>query len=124
MNTLLFGGKTDVENRISIGVVKKIKDGLIALFHGIPATRARQERVKVAKAEIEAYDQFIEFLKTGGYSAEEIKSIITQILISESSEDNPVKHLQVISDLVERKRINFQINLITTKTTHERILSL
>jgi hypothetical protein len=124
INTPLPGGKTNVENRISIGVVKKIKNGLITLFHGMPATQARQERAEVTTGKIEAYDQFVEFLKTADYSEDEIKSIITQILISESSDDNPVKHLKVISDLVERKRINFQINLITTKASHERTLSL
>lgn len=96
-------------NRISLGVVKKIKDGFLSFFHEIPSAKARQERAKATKDELEAFEQFVEFLKTVGYSAKDRKSLIAQILTSGSSEDNPVKNLQVISDLVERKRINFQI---------------
>ncbi len=98
-----------MKNRISLRVAKKFKDGFIALFHEIPAARARKERAEATIKEIEAYDQFLKFLETVGYSPEERKSFIAKILASKSSDDNPIKQLQVINELVERKRISFQI---------------
>ncbi len=98
-----------MENRISLRVAKKIKDGFIALFHEIPAAQARKERAEATMKEIEAYEQFLKFLETVGYSPGERKSIIAKILASKISEDNPIKELQVISDLVKRERISFQI---------------
>ena len=98
-----------MKNRMSLRIVKKFKDGFLALFHEIPTAKARQERAEATIKEIEAYDEFVKFLKAAGFTPEEIKSIIAKILASTSSEDNPIKQLQVINDLVERKRISCQI---------------
>ncbi len=98
-----------MKNKISLRVVKKFKDAFINIFHKIPAARARKERAEATIKEIEAYNQFLKFLETAGYSPGERKSIIAQILASTSSEDNPIKQLQVINDLVKRKRISCQI---------------
>ena len=109
MNILLLLGGTDMENKISLRLAKNVKDGLIALFHEVPAARARKERAEATIKEVEAYDQFLKFLETVGYSPEERKLIIARILASKSSEDNPIKNLQVIAGLFESNRIGFQI---------------
>lgn len=119
MNILLLRGGTDMENRISLRIAKKFKDGLMALFHEIPTARARKERAEATMKEIEAYDQFLKFLETAGYSPKERKLIIARILASKSSEDNPIKNLQVITDLVERKRIGFQITNDSDDSTND-----
>jgi 5'-deoxynucleotidase YfbR-like HD superfamily hydrolase len=98
-----------MKNRISVRIAKKFKDGLLALFHEIPEARARKERAYATTKEIEAYDQLLKFLETAGYFPGERKSIIAKILASKSSEDNPIKQLQVINDLAKRKRISCQI---------------
>ena len=98
-----------MKNRISLRIAKKFKDGLFALFHEIPEAKARKERAEATLKEIEAYNQFLKFLKAAGYSPEERKSFIAKILASKSSEDNPIKELQVINDLVKRERISCQI---------------
>ncbi|MCK4825078.1 hypothetical protein KA005_55535 [bacterium] len=98
-----------MKNRISLRIAKKFKDGFFALFHEIPVAQARKDKADATIKEIEAYNQFLKFLETAGYSPGERKSIIAQILASTSSEDNPIKQLQVINDLVKRKRISCQI---------------
>lgn len=112
-----------MENKISLRVAKKLKDGLMALFHEIPTAQARKERAEATIKEIEAYDQFLKFLETAGYSPKERKFIIARILASKSSEDNPIKNLQVITDLVERKRIGFQITNDSDESTNDEASS-
>jgi len=99
-----------MKNKISLRVAKKFVDAFINIFHEIPKERARKKRAEAAKEEIEVYNQFLKFLETAGYSPGERKSIIENILTSKSSEDNPIKELQVINDLAKRKRISCQIS--------------
>ena len=98
-----------MKNKISLQVAKKLKDAILNIFHEIPEARARKERAEATIKEIEACDQFLKFLETAGYSDGERKSVIAKILTSKNSDDNPIKELQVINDLVKRKRISFQI---------------
>ena len=110
-------------NRISLNLAKNVAKSLQAIFFGIPAARARQEHaaadVREADADIrkteasiknvDAYDRLWDFLEKAGFSEDERKAIIAGQITAKSELGDMIKHLQVISDLVKRGRIRFQI---------------
>ena len=103
-------------NRISISIAKNIADSLYGIFFGIPAARSRKEKyeadIKGSEADmmkVEAYERLLDFLKKAGFSKNEIKIILTEQITFRDQEGNMMKNLQVIDELVNLHRINFQI---------------
>ena len=125
LNEIRIGKHTDehaaasifsMGNRISLNLAKNIAETLSGIFFGMPAVKAREahadadmRKSEASMEKAEAFDCMLEFLEKAGISEKERKAIVVDQITSGDRRGNMLEHLQIISDLVERKRINFQI---------------
>lgn len=59
--------------------------------------------------EVEAYDRLLAFLEKLGFSENQRKAIVVREITSKGEQGTMMENLQILTDLVERERIEFWI---------------